>query len=216
MCWSGCGNWRSGCEVPPLSAKERDIHEAGLVSVLKEIHDDIDRAVFEAYGWADLAPALAGLPGATAPSPQKAPEQEEAEEELLARLVALNRERVEEEQAGAVRWLRPDYQIPKLAPKAEGRQEEADLAAPKTAAGKPAWPREELARIRALRNMLDRAAAPNRRVGAERSLQGQGLRPPPQSRGKSPRNPSRRRRGATGGGRRGRRAALLSFRGREG
>ena len=150
----------SGCKVPPLSAKERDIHEAGLVSVLKELHDDIDRAVFEAYGWADLAPALAGLPGATTPSPHKAPEQEEAEEELLARLVALNRERVEEEQAGAVRWLRPDYQIPKLAPKAEGRQEEADLAAPKTAAGKPAWPREELARIRALRNMLDRAPAP--------------------------------------------------------
>ena len=41
----------NGCDVPPLSAKEKDIHEAGLVSVLKEIHDDIDRAVFKAYGW---------------------------------------------------------------------------------------------------------------------------------------------------------------------
>ena len=58
----------NGCEIPPLSAKERDIHEAGLVSVLKEIHDDIDRAVFEAYGWADLAPMLVGRPGATTPS----------------------------------------------------------------------------------------------------------------------------------------------------
>ena len=65
----------NGCDVPTLSAKERDIHEAGLVSVLKDIHDDIDRAVFEAYGWADLIPALVGKPGATMPSPQKAPEQ---------------------------------------------------------------------------------------------------------------------------------------------
>ncbi len=151
----------NGCEVPPLSAKERDIHQAGLVSVLKEIHDDIDRAVFEAYGWADLAPALAGLPGATAPSPHKTPEQEEAEEELLARLVALNRERAEEEQAGTVRWLRPDYQIPRLGHKAKGRQEEADLPAPEAAAGKPAWPKVELDRIRALRTLLDRAAAPS-------------------------------------------------------
>ena len=76
----------NGCDVPALSAKERDIHEAGLVSVLKEIHDDIDRAVFEAYGWADLIPALVGKPGATVPSPHKAPVQEAAEEELLARL----------------------------------------------------------------------------------------------------------------------------------
>ena len=52
--------------------------------MLKELHDDIDRAVFEAYGWADLAPALVGRPGATTPSPQKTPEQDEAEEELLA------------------------------------------------------------------------------------------------------------------------------------
>ena len=72
----------NGCDVPPLSAKEKDIHEAGLVSVLKDIHDDIDRAVFEAYGWADLSPALVGKPGATMPSPHKTPEQEEAEEEL--------------------------------------------------------------------------------------------------------------------------------------
>ncbi len=143
-----------------LSAKERDIHEAGLVSILKELHDDIDRAVFEAYGWADLAPALIGRPGATTPSPHKTPEQEEAEEQLLARLVALNRERAEEERRGTVRWLRPDFQIPKLGHKAKGHQEEAHLAAPEAAKGKPAWPREDLDRIRILRDMLDRAATP--------------------------------------------------------
>ena len=29
----------------------KTIHEQGLVSVLKQIHDDLDAAVFEAYGW---------------------------------------------------------------------------------------------------------------------------------------------------------------------
>ena len=137
----------------------------GLVSVLKEIHDDIDRATFKAYGWADLAPALVGRPGATTPSPHKTPEQEEAKEELLARLVALNRERVEEEQAGTVRWLRPEFQIPKLGHKAKGEQVEADLAAPEAARGKPAWPREELARIRPPPRHAGPRRRPNRRGG---------------------------------------------------
>jgi hypothetical protein len=34
-----------------LTAKEKVIHEQGLVSVLKQIHDDLDAAVFDAYGW---------------------------------------------------------------------------------------------------------------------------------------------------------------------
>ena len=154
----------NGCDVPPLSAKEKDIHEAGLVSVLKEIHDDIDRAVFKAYGWGDLTPALVGKPGATMPSPHKTPEQEEAEEELLARLVALNQERAAEERRGIVRWLRPDYQKPKLGHKVKTpedvEQVEAQLVVPETADGKPAWPEDELDRIRVVRDMLGRAPAP--------------------------------------------------------
>ena len=153
-----------GCDVPPLSAKERDIHEAGLISVLKDIHDDIDRAVFEAYGWADLIPALVGKPGATAPSPHKTAEQEEAEEDLLARLVDLNRERAADERRGIVRWLRPDYQIPKLGHKVrkpeEAVQAEADLPVPEPADGKPAWPRDGLDQIGVVRDMLGRAPAP--------------------------------------------------------
>ena len=38
----------------PLTPKERKIHDVGLVSVLKQIHDDLDEAVFHAYGWDDL------------------------------------------------------------------------------------------------------------------------------------------------------------------
>ena len=71
-----------------LSDKERVIHEQGLVSLLKQIHDELDDAVFEAYGWPrDLG-----------------------DEQILERLVALNAERAKEEAAGFVRWLRPEYQ----------------------------------------------------------------------------------------------------------
>ena len=152
------------CDVPCLTAKEKDIHEAGLVSVLKDIHDDIDRAVFEAYGWADLSPALVGKPGATMPSSHKTPEQEEAEEELLTRLVALNLERAAEERRGTVHWLRPDYQKPRLGHKVKTpedvEQVEAQLIVPAPADGKPTWPKDEMDRIRVVREMLGRAPAP--------------------------------------------------------
>jgi hypothetical protein len=95
----------------PLTAKDKVIHDHGLVSVLRELHDDLDRAVFAAYGWSDLAGALVGKPGATTPYPEKSPEQSAAEEELLSRLVALNAERAAEEARGVVRWLRPEFQV---------------------------------------------------------------------------------------------------------
>ncbi|WP_230976749.1 hypothetical protein [Pseudothauera rhizosphaerae] len=96
----------------PLSAKDKLIHEQGLVSVLRELHDALDAAVLKAYGWSDLAPALVGRPGATTPLPDKPEDQAEAEEELLSRLVALNAERAAEEARGHILWLRPDYQNP--------------------------------------------------------------------------------------------------------
>jgi hypothetical protein len=83
-----------------LSKKEQEIHEQGLVSVLREIHDELDAAVAEAYGWPVDLP----------------------EEEILARLVALNHERAEEERRGIVRWLRPEFQNP-----SGERQKEIDV-----------------------------------------------------------------------------------------
>jgi hypothetical protein len=41
-----------------LTAKERSIHEHGLVSVLRQLHDELDAAVLDAYGWSDLLPLL--------------------------------------------------------------------------------------------------------------------------------------------------------------
>ncbi len=141
----------------PLTAKKKTIHQQGLVTLLRELHDDLDRAVFEAHGWDDLADALVGRPGATTPLPDKPAEQAEAEEELLTRLVALNSERAAEEARGHIRWLRPDYQ----APEAQGEQTTADLksetakaAEPAPAAqGKKPWPKtipEQVETVRAL------------------------------------------------------------------
>lgn len=73
-----------------LTNVEREIHDRGLVSLIRKYHDMIDSLVADAYGWpANLS-----------------------EEEILARLVALNKERAAEEAKGLVRWLRPEYQKP--------------------------------------------------------------------------------------------------------
>ena len=142
-----------------LTDKERDIHEHGLVSVLRDLHDQLDAAVFEAYGWSDLGDVLVGRPGATTPLPDKPDDQAAAEEELLRRLVALNAERAAEEAQGHVRWLRPEFQAPgagsagvqtTLAGTDESEGEEAAPAAAK--ATKAAWPkamREQIAAVRA-------------------------------------------------------------------
>lgn len=153
----------NGCNVPPLTDAERDVHQAGLISVLKEIHDDIDRATLTAYGWEDLIPELVGKPGATLPSLHKSEVQEQAEEELLSRLVALNQGRAAEEKRGIVRWLRPDYQIPKLGPKAPKPAEEHvgvfDIELPDID-GRPKWPSDGLEQIRLVRDLLAKAPAP--------------------------------------------------------
>ena len=145
----------------PLSDSERDVYDAGLIGILKEIHDDIDRATLEAYNWSDLAPALVGKVGATLPSPHKTPEQEDAEEELLSRLVALNIERREEERTGKVRWLRPDYQIPKLGHKVKAETKDMDVA-PIINDDAPAWPKDGLDQIKIVRELLTHSNAPVR------------------------------------------------------
>ena len=119
--------------------------------------------MFEAYGWQDLGARLVGKPGATLPSVHKSETQEQAEEELLSRLVALNLERQEEEKRGDVRWLRPDYQIAKLGAKVakpSGEEQlEADVGIISVDA-KPKWPSDGLAQIRIVRDALAKSAAP--------------------------------------------------------
>jgi hypothetical protein len=126
-----------------LTPKERVIHEQGLVSVLKQIHDDLDRAVFDAYGWpADLT-----------------------DEQILEKLVALNAERAEEERNGLVRWLRPEFQNPggkqaatqtALAGVEEEGDEEAEAPA---AAAQAAWPKKLPEQVAAVRDLVARGAS---------------------------------------------------------
>ncbi|QQD16658.1 class I SAM-dependent DNA methyltransferase [Spongiibacter nanhainus] len=140
----------------PLTSKDKTIHEQGLISVLRELHDELDTAVFEAYGWSDLGKILVGRPGATTPLSDKPAEQAEAEEELLCRLVALNHQRAAEEAQGHIRWLRPDYQ----APDSQQSSAKLDIAADKPAeqnsqAGKKeTWPKDIPAQVEAVRKAL--------------------------------------------------------------
>ena len=140
-----------------LSDKEKTINRQGLVSTLLEDHDALDRAVFEAYGWQDLADRLVGRPGATTPLSDKPADQAEAEEELLMRLVELNKQRVAEEAQGKVRWLRPDYQAPDVTQvdaELTTAQTEAPKAAAPAAKGKATFPKAVPEQLKVLREAL--------------------------------------------------------------
>ncbi len=118
-----------------LTPKERTVHQLGLVAVLAELHAELDAAVLEAYGWADLAAPLAPQPISnaeaemTAPPPGRpkagpaplggsadAPAASVGATTLLTRLLALNHTRAADEQDGQVRWLRPAFQNPQPVP----------------------------------------------------------------------------------------------------
>ena len=82
-----------------LSSTDEDRARAARAGIVHRLHEQIDAAVAEAYGWpADLTPS-----------------------EIVTRLVALNAERAKEEAEGNIRWLRPEYQIPRFANGAKPR-----------------------------------------------------------------------------------------------
>jgi hypothetical protein len=123
-----------------LTAKEKTIHEQGLVAILKQLHDELDAAVFAAYGWpATLSDA-----------------------EILEKVVALNRERAREEEQGLIRWLRPEYQQPHGAQVTI--QDDLNLgeteAAPLKIKAKLLWPKTLPEQVQAVRAALANAAAP--------------------------------------------------------
>jgi len=141
-----------------LNAKGQVIHQQGLVSILRELHDDLDRAVFTAYGWSDLADSLVGQPGATTPLPDKPTAQQEAEEELLRRLVDLNTQRAAEEAQNQIRWLRPAYQNPGAATEQRPAHQEPltdlePMVVPEPAAKRP-WPKTMRDQVDIIRELL--------------------------------------------------------------
>jgi len=155
----------------PLNVKEKVIHEHGLVAVLKTLHDELDRAVLDAYGWSDLAPLLEVVTGNSAPGASGTPATRDdcrraLDDALLERLVALNAERAAEEKRGLIRWLRPEFQIPASGltqtPAAEQLEidtgEEAAIAA-KPGARRP-WPATLPEQVKAVAEVLAAARAP--------------------------------------------------------
>ena len=118
-----------------LTKKEQAVHTLAACGVLKDLHEELDALVAEAYGWKWAQPR----------------------DIILERLVALHDERVREEQAGKVRWLRPDYQIPRFAKGAAAPAPELGLpaAAKKSKpTPKPAWPAHAVEQIGAIKDAL--------------------------------------------------------------
>lgn len=141
----------------PLTEKDEDVKARGRVLILKDLHDQIDRAVLEAYGWRhDLT-----------------------DEQVLEKLVALNAERAAEEAAGHVRWLRPDYQIPRFAKGAAApKSGELDLGATVVAIDKglPAFPKDKGEQVMAIRAVLQGAGRPMDAPAIARAFKGGGKR----------------------------------------
>ncbi|MGE4290801.1 MAG: class I SAM-dependent DNA methyltransferase [Desulfovibrio sp.] len=125
---------RAGRELTPA---ERQINDQGLVTLLKDIHDRLDAAVAEAYGWP------ANLP----------------EHEILERLVALNAERAAEEERGVIRWLRPEYQA-RLHKPVRVQQAKLVAGAEQAKGEKLPWPKTLAERTRAVLDALARVAGP--------------------------------------------------------
>lgn len=144
-----------------LTAKDKTIHEQGLVSVLRTLHDELNAAVLQAYGWSDLGPV---------------PWTDEAArsawtDALLQRLVDLNTRRAAEEASGTVRWLRPEFQNPSSAnaqaaigmaeqTEAEDDEAEASTTAPVISVVQQAWPATLPEQIKAVADILTNAPTP--------------------------------------------------------
>ncbi len=126
-------------EKGKLSDDEKRIFDHALILILKERHEELNAAVADAYGWpVDLS-----------------------DDEILARLVVLNKERAAEEARGHVRWLRPDYQIPRFGSAAEKQEQlEAELVAPVLApASKANFPTGAVEQTAALMHALAQSSS---------------------------------------------------------
>ena len=102
------------------------------------MHEQIDAAVFSAYGWP------ADLPN----------------DQILANLTALNAERVAEEREGLIKWLRPDFQISKLGPLAHRADRVQSIAVGRQFKVKMPFPQEAKAQAGQVLQLLRRSKKP--------------------------------------------------------
>lgn len=124
----------------PLSPALRIVHRDAACGTLADLHESLDVAVAEAYGWAwPDDPAV-----------------------LLERLVDLQRLRIDEESQGIVRWMRPAFQEPVSAstsraasfvlPLSDSLSESSPLRS-------QAWPKDLFEQIRAVRAVVNEGPA---------------------------------------------------------
>lgn len=136
-----------------LTAVERRTYELGACGVLKDLHDQLDALVAEAYGWTwPLLP-----------------------DEVLSRLVTLHEERHLEETTGTVRWLRPEYQLPRFGTGIAAAAEDAVPEGGNEADEIPSWPSSTIEQIQALQDLVLQAPrsveeAASRFRGARREI----------------------------------------------
>lgn len=159
--------WESRGPAGPtkLTLKERELYAKGGIGELMRIHEELDCAVIEAYGWSELL-SIEYDPPSTPDAAKRAFYGRPAE--ILTRLVALNAERAAEEAKGLVRWLRPEYQNKGAgagaSTGASGKQtalevETTDAPGPAPATGIREWPSELPAQAAALRQVLNEVEA---------------------------------------------------------
>lgn len=139
---------------PTLTDKDRDVHDRGLVTLIRQHHDAIDDGVADAYGWGEAH--RAGTLD---------------DETILTRLVALNAERAAEEARGLIRYLRPDYQDPGYrAPIADRFDLGEAVVAP--VSNVIAWPASLPDQVGAVQAILAAAARPMAAQDVARTFKG--------------------------------------------
>jgi hypothetical protein len=115
-----------------LSVGDHVTYEMGLIGILRQIHDELDEAVFAAYGW----------------SPNLSTEQ------ILANVVALNAQRRTEELSGIVRWLRPEFQVPNAPAIQQALGGFIPIEVPAAARSKQPWPATLTDQFRVIKDAL--------------------------------------------------------------
>lgn len=128
-----------------LTAKDKELHELGLVGILRSMHDELDSAVLAAYGIADLSGATPAI---------------------LAHLSELNSRRRAQELKGHVRWLRPSFQTQNHVEKDSLPEETASTAdvkvkgkkKPVAKAANP-WPSSMADQVKAVADILSTSGA---------------------------------------------------------
>jgi SAM-dependent methyltransferase len=115
-----------------LTVEERTAYDAGLVGILRELHEELDAAVFAAYGWP------AGL----------------TDEEILGNVATLNAQRRAEEASGVIRWLRPEFQAPQAAAVQTVLGGFVPVEEPAAARRKQPWPVTLTEQVRAIKDAL--------------------------------------------------------------